>query len=1056
MLRRRVKVRLASVVLALLTALVCCAVRAAPDAAAPRDAGTEAARPPADAGIPADLARLRELSGQIRSLSAGKLAPDVDPASLFEIPLDDETAVAVERKRLQGLLRVEAPAAVANPAKKETRRERRRPDAGAPTSDAGTFSASEQALWHARLDVDRARLAFLSLPRLERDALLEKHAKAAAKLQVQPSPAQGLSAAEQKAREAAQERQRALEDSKRAHSEAARLVAEERARLSGVREEQAKFEARLIRDQQALGKRSDEAVGCHQRVSDLIGRRKSASASAVEADAIYASLVKTVRGARADLGAALSALGSGKTDVPQAGPDRVAAVGVAVDRRELDRVRSDVLNQADRLEDLETSVRWKRATTLLDEVESLNRDRLALYPYLSGGRRDELTSLSPQGFDQARAEAWQVALIARYHAAIAIRWIVNLKTQRAFGAGGVFATLNVLKILALFAVFWWWRRRADALLGALRDRAREAARGSSKIGLRSWLVRGLGLLIRTRKPIEWLLLIWGALLVLGPTVQALYEAQLLWTVLGWTLGGMIVVDAIDEVFAGGRRSRLKKRARETNKVRLRSLRLIGRVTVFIGLTLSLTAQLVGKGTIYGWVLSVAWLIALPIVLVILRWWRPIIFEQIDDLKKKNTFSEWVVAHERGWSSLAAAGAGGVFLLGLGAVRVARGYVSGFNVTRRVLAYWFRREISKQAKERKAEHQRVPLGADRYATLDPEQLGDALIPGVAAQEVEEVIRCIDAPGGGVFAVVGERGSGKSTLLERIRRDRPDSRVVQCPPGGIAALLAALAQALGLSPDASEEQIKVRINARTEDNALLVDDAQRLVRPMIGGLDDFDRVLKLARESSSSCTWVFAVGSVIWSYVQRARGARPLFDDVIEMQPWSEEDIAELLKKRSLAAGIEPHFEDLIIDEESDPELHAEQLGRTEASYYRLLWDYAVGNPAVAIHFWRESLYVEPNGDVVVRLFSAPDTSDLERLPDSAVFVLRAIVQLELAAVDDIVETTMLAPREVNDAIRYALSRGYLEENQGRYRVVWSWFRAVTTFLQRRHLLAAPKH
>ncbi|HMR05475.1 MAG TPA: hypothetical protein PKA88_06845, partial [Polyangiaceae bacterium] len=112
----------------------------------------------------------------------------------------------------------------------------------------------------------------------------------------------------------------------------------------------------------------------------------------------------------------------------------------------------------------------------------------------------------------------------------------------------------------------------------------------------------------------------------------------------------------------------------------------------------------------------------------------------------------------------------------------------------------------------------------------------------------------------------------------------------------------------------------------------------------------------------------------------------------------------------------------------------------------------GNPAVAVHFWRESLRIDDEGKVRVQLFSAPDTTDIERLPDPAIFVLRAIVQLELAQAEKIVAATMLPMRQVQDAVRYALFRGYLEQVGDRYRVTWSWFRAITRVLQRRHLLA----
>jgi len=83
----------------------------------------------------------------------------------------------------------------------------------------------------------------------------------------------------------------------------------------------------------------------------------------------------------------------------------------------------------------------------------------------------------------------------------------------------------------------------------------------------------------------------------------------------------------------------------------------------------------------------------------------------------------------------------------------------------------------------------------------------------------------------------------------------------------------------------------------------------------------------------------------------------------------------------------------------------------------------------------------------------DISDLQRLPDSAVFVLRAVLQLAPAKPADIMQATLLDAADVADTLRYAQARGYVEEHGGRYTMTWTWFRTITTFLQRRHLLVA---
>ena len=92
--------------------------------------------------------------------------------------------------------------------------------------------------------------------------------------------------------------------------------------------------------------------------------------------------------------------------------------------------------------------------------------------------------------------------------------------------------------------------------------------------------------------------------------------------------------------------------------------------------------------------------------------------------------------------------------------------------------------------------------------------------------------------------------------------------------------------------------------------------------------------------------------------------------------------------------------------------------------------------------------------MVRLFDPPSTQDLERLPDSAVFVLRAIVQLDEASEAVVSRPPMVKHNQVEDAIRYALVRRYIEQIGDRVRVRWTWFRTITRFLSRRHLLVGP--
>jgi hypothetical protein len=397
-------------------------------------------------------------------------------------------------------------------------------------------------------------------------------------------------------------------------------------------------------------------------------------------------------------------------------------------------------------------------------------------------------------------------------------------------------------------------------------------------------------------------------------------------------------------------------------------------------------------------------------------------------------------------------AGGALLLVQGTYRVARTWVSSFELSRRVLAYLFRQEISKKA-DAQANLSLKPVRHDLYEKLGPGTPSGEMVPSIADQQIDEVIARINAPGGGVFAIVGERGAGKTTLLDRIAGEANEIVLVACPFGGMKSFAPAFLQALEAPEDSELEAAAEAFNQHQHESGVLIDDAHRLITPSMGGFKTFDRILEIVRRHSSNASWVFAFDSVIWQFFERMRGSRPLFDAVIHLAPWSDTAIGNLLTERSSAARIEPKFEQLVSDLPTDADEidWEEAVDRTRKAYFRLIWDYGAGNPGVALHAWRSSLGVDESGEIAVKVFQAPDAAALEGLPDPTVFVFRAVVQLENATAEQICRATGISPSEVADALRFGLVKGYFKQSGQGYTVTWPWFRAITRFLTRRHLL-----
>lgn len=1016
--------------------LLSCGVVAVVDLARAQDTETAQENPP--------LAEPEEPDARVANVAAliaGTLDVSVDPQTLFDVSLSDETAIEIESVRVRALLATVTESEQPVP----TRRGRAPVELTAVEKAREAIGAADPARWQQRLALDRARFAFYVLAPERRAAVLKRHEQRQAEAHARETDA------ERTAREAEEERRRAfelaeaerarvLEEARLARSEAERVVAEELARLIGLEQTVVALRDAFRARRQDLVERRDRVLGWQRRA------REVKNGSADEVDAAYAELRTVLRASRNELDRALEAAVSEGSEVPELGDDPLGQVVVdvpsdaAVERRK--RVAALIYNARKE----ERALRNERASGLLAEIDQLNAERLGLLRYLSSQKRSAITGFTEVGLDQARSELRHLTLILREHRRL-VEGIVGGWTATLRDRDGVRGTVLAQAAAAtapwllLFVAFAWWRRRSAGVIAQVGERLWEIDRAERR-ALPSPSRRLWQFLQGVHRPLEWLALFGAAVWVLPAGPQALLEVQLLIVVIGWALAGALVVNTINALAIVTAASRMDLTG-DAGPLRLRSLRLVGRVTVLLVLVLVVSARLVGRGTIYQWVMSTCWFAALPVFLVLVKWWRATVFQRVERERRKSRLQLWLLDNRAGWKSFFAAMVGAVHLFVTGTLRVLRRWVGSFDITRHAHAYLFKRGLDR-LEDAEAQRRSLPPSVGTLDSLTPDRASETWVTCPADDDVETIRKRLSEGRGGVIAIVGVRGLGKSSLLRRLMELEERTFLFGCNDdpgvGGIESALRAWSAAQG----ATSPQLP---------RLALLDDAQALVKPVLNGIRPFDEVLAFARAQSDKTLWVFAIDGLVWPFLRRARDARPLFDEVVSLDRWTDDQIGALLTSRSQEAKVTPTFEDLLepLPATADEIDKQDALTAKRVGYFRMIWDYAGGNPAIALEVWRNSLQRAPGSSARVRPLRAPRDTALESLPDQALFILRAVLQISPATIANVSQATRFSEAHVRNAVGYGLAQGYLVMNGEEIRVTWAWLRAVTLFLERRHLV-----
>lgn len=974
-------------------------------------------------------ARARTLAGlerelqDLRALVHGTGAAEVTVSNLFEVNLEDQPAVERRIAQLEREL-------------------------------ARTSTRGISRLGLARLERDRLRLELLRRPKEERSRLLL--AEQQRRRLIDERQAADVALAEAQAREARAEAARleALEAARQARTVAERILANERARFESARSALASAEGALA------GQRQEAATVLArelEQIRQLDAEIHDPALGEASADRLYDRVTVLLERRRQDLSRALF-------DVSDTAPRDRYEPSVDLSSTELDALAEarDLLRQEIEQHRVAESGLFEQQRDFLvgnanetgSQVNRLNRLRLELRASLSREKYSRLTSLTREGVSQIQRELSHLILLIRWYFRARLARLLSPETlfSDLFAVG--FAGWTLLKAVFVVALAFYLRGRKKRWFRLLRRQLIARAKSHASA---FWFDRWLSALEAIGGEIIFLaavVIVFRVLLERGavPELDLLGDLLLAFGIF------RLVLAVLHRSVTQAAEARSIAVSPELSQRIYRSMRLLLSYGFAVYLYLSISEAVLGRGNLHGIAASFAWVGVIPIGTVLVAHWRTAIVESFLANHPEGSLAGFVRRtrdQRRGFfAALLAFGfvaARGVFVYG-------RETALGFDNTRRALAYFFRRRLEKQAEAggRRPTDLNLLPHALTTACSDEELRDEGRVENFPElDEVTELARTWRGGGPGrIVSVVGEPGIGKTAWMQALLR------ALEAPPEihsfagrhvGESAALSALARAAGVETGGGRAALIAALRA-LPPRLFVLDRCHALFLRSIGGLVGYEACLDVAARTTDRHFWVLGHADRPWSFLRKVFRGENHFDRVVTLEEWSEEEISALIDQRMALAGVTPVYDDLVIDRVEGTAFDREVI-RSGERFRRLLWDYADGNPRVALHFWLRSLSPDGHGRVRVHLFDAPTADDLEHLQELTRFILAALVLHDDLTAEEVAAALAFTPAQCEAALRFLAKDEILVQKDGRYRVSTHWFRAVGRYLKRKGLIIA---
>ena len=309
------------------------------------------------------------------------------------------------------------------------------------------------------------------------------------------------------------------------------------------------------------------------------------------------------------------------------------------------------------------------------------------------------------------------------------------------------------------------------------------------------------------------------------------------------------------------------------------------------------------------------------------------------------------------------------------------------------------------------------------------------------------------------IIGEKWSGHTTLINYFITNHPDkggllyeNRLINIKDE--ADFLDAWCQILNEKEIGTVEEIIDIINKKHKGKTIIIENIQNYYLRTIDGFENLNLFIKLISKTYKDVFWLFSANIYAWSYLNKTIELSGYFGYQINMNPFSDEELKELIMKKNNISGYK------IIFMPSDRNKSSKRFSKLNdeekqiflrTQFFNDLNDFAKGNISLALTYWLLSTRNITEDTIEISNFDPPDLSFVGKLNPEKVFIIYHLIMHDGLTLEHLGEVYKKPLDKLYLLIVMLLDDGILIERNNWYEVNPLIYRQSINMLKSKNLI-----